>query len=78
MQKNGVLLGNILSSLEDHRKRLGQDLDTYKDILKVSQGSQAGLSVPMYVHYRVSIEAPGRMRNDQVNRTIEQTITAFT
>lgn len=77
MQNNGALLVKILNSLEDHRKRLGSDLNTFKGILEISQGPQAGISVAMYIHYRVAIEAPNRMSDDQVNRAIEQAISAL-
>ena len=77
MQGQGILLGQILSSLENHRKSLGQDPETFKEILSISRGSQAGASVPMYVHYRVGIEAPDRMSDDQINRAIEQTVRAL-
>jgi hypothetical protein len=77
MQKQGALLGQILSSMENHRKRLGEDHRMFKEILNISRGAEAGASVPMYIHYRVGIEAPGRMSDDQINRAIEQTIQAF-
>jgi hypothetical protein len=75
MQRQGALLGQILSSIENHRKRLGQEPGDFNEILKISRGSQAGASVPMYVHYRIGIEAPGRMSDDQINRAIELTVS---
>jgi hypothetical protein len=72
-----ILLEEILISIEDHRKKLGEDGALFSDILKISKEADANLTVSMYVHYRISVEAPGRMNDEQVRRAIEQTIAAL-
>jgi hypothetical protein len=77
MQKQGILLFNILSAMENHRGSLGRNADTFNEILQVSRGPDAGYAVPMYIHYRVNLEAPGRMSADQIERAIAQCIQVF-
>ena len=71
MQKQGLLLGQILLSIEEHRKTLGQNAKEFDDILKIARGNSAGDAVPMYTFYRLNVEAPGKV-------TEEQFINAFT
>jgi len=72
LQKQGALLGQILSSIENHRKSLGSDPQEFAEILEVAQGPQAGNSVGMYVYYRLNIEHPGRVSVDQCMSALDQ------
>ena len=72
MQKRMVLLGQILSSIENHRRSLGSDPQEFSKILKVAQGPEAGNSVGMYVYYRLNIEHPGRVSVDQCMNSVGQ------
>lgn len=71
MQRQGVLLVQILNSLENHRKSTGQDSHVFADIIETARGPNAGESVPMYVLYRVEVEAPGRMTEEQIYRAMD-------
>jgi hypothetical protein len=66
MQRQGLLLVQILNSIESHRRSTGHDPNTFAEIIALARGQNAGDSVPMYVLYRVNLEAPGRMTEDQV------------
>jgi len=72
MQKQGLLLGQILLSIEEHRKTLGQDAKEFNDILKIAGGNSAGDAVPMYTFYRLNVEAPGKVTEEQFINAFSQ------
>jgi len=72
MQKQGLLLGQILISIEEHRKSLGHNESEFYEILTVARGSSAGDAVPMYTLYRVNTEAPGRVTEEQFTNAFIQ------
>ncbi len=71
-QKQGALLGSILSSIENHRKTLGSDPHEFAEIMSLATGSQAGDSVAAYCLYRLSVEHPGIVSLEQCMRALEQ------
>lgn len=60
LQKNGLIIKNIIESIEEHRKILGQDRTELLKILKIASGPdhEAGGAIPMYCWYRLTIEKP--------------------
>jgi hypothetical protein len=67
LQKRGVLIGDILEAVENQRQSIGKDSDKFFEIMGLTQGnsSQASEAVPTYCLYRVDIEYPGQMSEDQ-------------
>jgi hypothetical protein len=67
MQKQGHFIRGIIETIENQRKGLGQDLGAYLEILKYTSGTpeQAGQAIPEYCLYRVNLEYPGQMTEDQ-------------
>lgn len=55
-QKKGMLLKHILQDVERGRRRAGHDPQRFSEILEISRGPDAGISVPMYCQYRVNLE----------------------
>jgi hypothetical protein len=78
MQKQGALLGQILSGMENHRKSSGHNPSEFAEIHAVSRGPNAGDCVPMYILYRINLEAPGRMTEDQVFNAINHAMQILT
>jgi hypothetical protein len=72
MQKQGLLLGQIFLSIEEHRKTLGQDVKEFNEILKIARGNSAGDAVPMYTFYRLNVEAPGKVTEEQFINAFSQ------
>ena len=64
-QKHGMLLATIIKNIEDHRSSLGSDIERFKSILAVAQSNEAGDAVPAYCKYRLDIESPGRVSEEQ-------------
>jgi len=77
MQKRGMLLWQILESIESHRSSLGHNPSDFAEILEVARGRDAGESVPMYALYRVNLEAPGRVTEDQFFNAFSQAAIAL-
>ena len=72
-QKKGLLLSQILASIENYRKKLsGSDLQGFSEIMNIASGPQAGESVGLYCYYRISIEHPGRVSQEQCMKALEQ------
>jgi hypothetical protein len=73
LQKQGMIIAGIIQTIEDHRKSLGHNEFEFGRILSMATGtiSQAGEAIPEYCYYRLDIEQPGKM-------TDEQFINAFT
>lgn len=76
MQKQGIFIRQILESIENHRKTLGHDVAEFSILLKLASGSSemAGSAVPRYCFYRLNMEAPGKMSEEQFIKTFEQTV----
>lgn len=76
MQKQGISIRQILESIENHRKNLGHDAAKFSSLLNLASGSseEAGSAVPMYCFYRLNMEAPGRMSEEQFFKTFEQIV----
>jgi hypothetical protein len=72
MQKQGLLLGQILLSIEEHRKSLGHNAHEFNEILNIARGTSAGDAVPLYTLYRVNTEAPGKVTEEQFSNAFIQ------
>ena len=70
-QRQGVLLNQILASIENHRKSLGSDPQEFSEIISMASGPQAGESVGVYCYYRINIEQPGRVSHEQSMKALE-------
>jgi hypothetical protein len=79
LQSQGVLLGGVIHNIEDHRKSLGHDETKFRRILAMATGSisQAGEAIPEYCFYRISIEQPGKMSQEQFAKAFTQATTAL-
>jgi hypothetical protein len=78
-QRQGVLLGQIITSIENHRKKqLGSDPQEYKQIINMAIGSQAGEAVFAYCQYRLNLEHNGRVTHDQSLKAFEQAVQEIT
>ena len=55
-QKRGMLLVNIISNIENHRKRLGTHPETFNEILQLTLGDNPGAAVGVYCVYRMDLE----------------------
>lgn len=71
-QKQGALLASILSSIENHRKKLGSNPHEFAEIINIARGPQSGESVGVYCYYRLNIEHPGRVSVEQCMSALEQ------
>jgi hypothetical protein len=79
LQRQGVLLGGIIHTIEDHRKSLGRDETEFRRILAIATGSisKAGDAIPDYCYYRIGIEHPGKMSEDQFANAFTKATTAL-
>ena len=66
LQRKGMLLRQALTSIENHRRRIGSEPATIEKILAISSGPDAGMSVPLYCKYRLDIEHPGRFSEEHL------------
>ena len=73
-QRQGALLNQILTSIENHRKALGSDPREFSEIVSMAMGPKAGGSVGAYCYYRLNIEHPGRVSPDQCTRALDQCV----
>ena len=71
-QRQGVLLSQILASIENHRKSLGSDPQKFSEIIEIARGAEAGYSVGFYCHYRLGIEHPGLFSLEQCMKAFNQ------
>lgn len=74
LQKRGMLLHQILSSIENYRKRTGHNHNGFDEILKLSMGDLPGASVPAYCNYRILLEHHGCLTDEEVENIIEKTV----
>ena len=70
MQKNGLMLGQIISSIESHREKIGSDKNEFNEILNVAQGSNSGECVTQYCSYRIYIEHNSMLNPSEVEDVI--------
>ena len=80
LQKKGVLIGQILSSIEDHRKGVsGQDPTEVERITNLCRSSvdDAIQAIAEYAFYRVRIEHQGRMDASQFEAAFLQAVKAM-
>ena len=73
-QKKLVPLTQILFSLENHRKRIGQDATQFNDIIKIAAGPNPGESVCLYCCYRISLEHDSLLDQDDVGEVLDQVV----
>lgn len=78
LQKQGVLLHRILHTIENHRQRIGHNHSDFNEILKTSMGESPGVSVPAYCNYRISLEHPGCLTDEQAEKVIEKCVLEIT
>lgn len=79
LQKRGALLVPILNKIEDHRKRLGHDPDTFNTIMEIARDIKtSGDGFVMYCKYRMDIETGGVMTEGQFMRAMEQAMPILT
>lgn len=68
LQKQGLLIGQVLDSIENYRKSLkGHNQSEFMEILNLTRGSvdEASSAVPLYCLYRINLEYPGLMNEEQ-------------
>ena len=72
LQRQGMLISQILQTIENHRKSTGQNLNEFTEILNSTRGTteQASEAIPGYCYYRINYEYPGHI-------TLEQFTNAF-
>ena len=75
-QRQGALIGQILLSIENHRKTLGEDESIFEKLMALacSSSEKAGEAIPMYVIYRLNIEHPHTMDIEQITRAFGQAV----
>lgn len=78
LQKQGLLINQIIAKIEDHRRRIGHDPDEFQHIAQVAKGHDtAGMAVPLYCKYRVDLEHRGIMSEDQFANAMEKAVTTL-
>lgn len=68
LQRRGLMLGEVIGEIEGHRAKLGTNTRELQAIKKIASGplDQAHTSMPMYCVYRMNLEFPGKMTDDQL------------
>jgi hypothetical protein len=79
LQKQGLMIGQILMAIENQRKSTGQNLVEFREILNVASGSidEAGSAIPIYCFYRMNVEYPGKVNEDQFMNAFAQAVKFF-
>lgn len=79
-QRQGALIGQILLSIENHRKTLGEDQSIFEKLMALacSSSEKAGDAIPMYVIYRLNIEHPHSLDIEQITRAFGQAVQELT
>ena len=74
LQRQGMLISQILQTIENHRRTIGQDLNEFREILDSTKGSieQASEAVPKYCFYRINFEHSGHMTSEQFGNAFIQ------
>lgn len=66
LQDKGVFLTEIIQRIENHRRFSGHNAKDFQQILAMARGESAGVACALYALYRINLEAPGRMSEDDV------------
>ena len=69
-QSTGGLLMQIFQHMELHRRKLGMGYG-FDQILELVRTDQAYPAILAYVHYRLSIEQPGKMTDEEINSAVK-------
>lgn len=72
MQKNGLMLGQIISTIEDHRKRIGSDQNKFDIVLNTAQSANPGDCVTEYCTYRIYIEYNSMLNPSEVEDVVTE------
>jgi hypothetical protein len=65
-----MLLVNIISNIENHRRRLGTHPETLNQILQLAVSDNPGAAVGVYCVYRMDLEHPNIMSEEQTMEAI--------
>lgn len=76
LQKQGLMISQILVAIENQRKSTGQNLAEFREIQNVATGSidDAGSAIPMYCFYRMNVEYPNMINEDQFMNAFSQAV----
>ena len=68
LQNRGLLIAQIVEAIERHRAQLGTNENEMKMIKTIASGSvdRAHTAIPYYCLYRMKIEFPGLMTDEQM------------
>ena len=79
LQKDGHMIRGIIQAIEDQRASLGQNPSEFRDILNMAAGSvgNAGDAIPEYCWYRINIEYPDSMNEEQLINVFTQATNAL-
>ena len=74
LQKQNLEIYNILFRIEKHRRRIGEDKNVFEAIVLSSSGTveEASQAVVDYTQYRVNLEHPGKVSEEQFKDTFSQ------
>lgn len=71
-QSRGLLLVDIIKSIEGQRKRMGSDYIQFNEILRLAVDQDSGAAVLAYCCYRLDIEHYGVMDVEDVGLAISE------
>ena len=79
LQKQGLMIGQILMAIENQRKSTGQNTAEFMEILNIASGSidDAGSAIPIYCFYRMNIEYPDKINEDQFMNAFSQAVNVM-
>jgi len=77
LQRKGVLLAQILSDIEKHRAKIGHEPDRFDEIIRVATSAQHGMAVPLYVQYRIDLEHPNLLTEEQLEHAASEAVDAL-
>tara|TARA_B100000315_G_scaffold238162_1_gene255680 strand:- start:58 stop:627 length:570 start_codon:yes stop_codon:yes gene_type:complete len=63
----------ILNTIENRRKHLGHDASEFNRIMNLAGEFGAAISFPIYCRYRVKLEHPGALSDEEVGEKITST-----
>jgi len=74
LQKQNKIIPDILQAIENHRRRISEDTNVFNAILLSSYGvtQEASNAVVDYTQYRVNLEHPGKVSEEQFKDTFSQ------
>lgn len=74
LQKQGMFIGQILDAIENQRKSTGQNPSEFREIREMASGSieDAGNAIPVYCFYRMNVEYPGRITEEEFGNAFMQ------